>query len=418
MKKIYFMLLAMLAMNLTFTACSDEDPFSTATANDEPRILDPIFPDRENGNLPVIANINRDANFTMKLTVTPADYTTVSWLIDGYEIETGTTLDINLKAGTYGLKVVVSTAAGKSTYREGIVLVKPLSDDPWATEKGFERIIAPGTKARLYGNNLDKVVSIIIDGKTITDNVYIESEDGNYIEYVVPADLTEGEHRVILVDAAGNEYGANTVKATKAAFITSGADRTNANREWVMTGINLDHIASLTIAEQTFTEFTRQTATEIAFICPALSDGEYMLVGKTENGESVQFYSTKNIVTEQTVIVSSETVLWQGHHYVSWDLPDDSPNKTFNLIGKDVFASIKAGALLNIHYSVAPEAEYHQLRTTTGWWADLPGTSVIEFTESGVKEVVLTQEALDRIQTEDGFLCVGHGYYVDIVTLQ
>ncbi|MDH6309504.1 hypothetical protein M2451_001869 [Dysgonomonas sp. PFB1-18] len=418
MKKIYYILLAMLAMGFAFTACSDEDPFSTATADDEPRILDPIFPDRENGNLPVIANISRDANLTMKLTVTPADHTTISWLIDGHEVQTGTELDINLKAGTYQFKVVVSTESGKSTYREGVVQVNPLSDDPWATEVGFERIIAPGTTARLYGNNLDKVKSIVIDGKTITDITYIESESGNYIEYTVPTDLTEGEHRVILVDTGGSEFGGNVVTVSKAALITSGADRTNANREWVMTGINLDQIASLAFAGQDITEFIRQTATEIAIICPSLADGEYKLTGKTTNGDNIQFYSAQGATTEKTVTVSSETVLWQGHHYVSWDLPDGNPNKTFNLIGKDVFATITAGAILKIHYSAASGDEYHQLRTTSGWWDDLPGTSVIEFSEDGMKEVQLTQEVLNKIQAEDGFLCVGHGYYVDMITVQ
>ncbi|MDU1892508.1 MAG: hypothetical protein E6767_17625 [Dysgonomonas sp.] len=418
MKKIYYILLAMLAMSFTFTACNDEDPFSTATADDEPRILDPIFPDRDNGNLPVIANISRDANLTMKLTVTPADHTTISWQIDGHEVQTGTMLDINLKAGIYQFKVIVSTEAGKSTYREGIVQVNPLSDDPWATEVGFERIIAPGATARLYGDNLNKVKSIVIGGKTITDITYIESESGNSIEYAVPNDLAEGEHRVILVDTGGSEFGGNMVTVSKAALITSGADRTNTNREWLMTGINLDQIVSLTFAGQTFTEFTRQTATEITIICPPLSDGEFKLTGKTKNGEDVQFYTSSGIITEQTVIVSSETVLWQGHHYVSWDLPDDNPNKKFNLIGKDVFATIKAGAILKIHYSVASGDEYHQLRTTSGWWNDLPGTAVIEFTENGIKEVQLTQGVLDKIQTEDGFLCIGHGYYVDMVTVQ
>ncbi|MCD8194067.1 MAG: hypothetical protein LUD74_05905 [Tannerellaceae bacterium] len=117
------------------------------------------------------------------------------------------------------------------------------------------------------------------------------------------------------------------------------------------------------------------------------------------------------------VIVSSETILFQGHHYVSWDLPDDSPNKTFNLIDQEVFASIKAGATLNIHYSVDPEGDYHQLRTTTVWWEDLPGTSTIDFTEDGVLEILLTREVLDKIQAEDGFLCVGHGYFIDLVTV-
>ncbi len=418
MKKIYFILLAVLAMSFVFTACNDEDPFSTANANDDPRILDPTFPDRENGELPIVANINRDANLSMELTVTPADYTTVSWQIDGTEVQTGTTLDINLKAGTYKFKVTVSTEAGKSTYREGIVQINPLQDDPWATEIGFERIIAPGINARLYGNNLNNVKSIIIDGTTITNIVYVDSEDNAYIEYEVPADLAEGEHRLVLVDNDNNEYGGNIVKVTHTALITSGADRTNANREWVMTGINLDQIASLTFAGQTITEFTRLSTTEIALICPNLEDGEYKLTGKTKNETDLQFYRDKSVVTEQTVTVSSTTLLWQGHHYVSWDLPDDSPNKTFNLIGSDVFASLKAGAVLSIHYSVATEAEYHHLRTTTGWWNDLPGTSVIEFSEDGVKEIQLTQEILNKIQAESGFLCVGHGYYVDMVTVQ
>lgn len=412
------MLLAMLVMSFTFTACNDDAPFSTAGADDEPRILDPIFPDRVNGELPVVANISRDANLSMKLTVTPADYTTISWLIDGQEVQTGKTLDISLKAGTYPFKVVVSMAAGKSSYREGIVQVNPLATDPWILKIGFEHIIAPGTNARLYGNNLSKVRSLIIDGKTIGDVVYISSEDKDYIEYAVPSTLTDGEHRVILVDESGSEYGGNTVKVLKSPLITSGADRTNANKEWVMTGINLDQIASVTFAGQNVANFTRQTSTQIAFICPDLADGEYKLTGKSKDGKDLQFYTDKDFITEQNVVVSSQTVLWKGHHYVSWDLPDSSPNKTFNLIGSDVFASLKPGAVLSIQYSVAAQDQYHQLRTTTVQWNDLPGTSVIEFSQGGVKDVQLTKEVLNKIQAEGGFLCVGHGYYIDKITVQ
>lgn len=415
MKKIYNIVLAMLATGVSFTACSDEDPFSTATPDDEPRIIAPIFPDREKGELPVIANINRDENFVLTLTTTPADYTTVVWLIDGKEVHTGKEIDMNFNAGTYGLKVTVSTE-DKSTYREAIVQVNPLPGDPWSTQVALERILVPGTEGRLYGDNLDKVKSIIIDDNTITGIVYTESEDGDYIEYNVPASVTDGEHRVILVDAAGNEYGANTVNVTSNALITSGADRTKANATWVMTGVNLDQIASLTVAGQTISNFTRQSATEIALICPELGDGEYPLTGKTKSGNDVQFYK-KGITNEYTFTVSSKTILWEGHHYVSWDLPDGDPNKVFNLIGKDVFAGINAGATLSISYSVASEADYHQLRTTTGWWSDLPGTAAIEFSEDGVLEVLLTQDALDLIQAQDGFLCVGHGYYVDLVTV-
>lgn len=418
MKKIYHILLIMLAMSFGLIACTEETPFSTATENDDPRILDPLFPDRVNGELPVVSNISRDANFSMTLTVTPADYTTVTWFIDGEEIQTGKEIDLALKAGTYHLKVTATTSIGKSTYREGLIQVNPLADDPWATEIGFERIITTGAKAQLYGNNLDKVNSIVIGGKTATDIAYTENGENSYIEYTVPEGLADGTYRIILVDNGGNEYGGNKVTVTSDALITAGSERTTANSEWVMTGINLNQIESFTFGGQTVSSFIRQSETEIAFTCPSLEDGEYTLTGKTTSRKEVMFYTTAGNITEQTVVVSSERVLWEGHHYVSWDLPDDNPNKTFNLIGKDVFASIKAGAVLSIYYSVNSADEYHQLRTTTGWWNDLPGTAVIEFQEDGVKQVQLTQEVLDKIQTEDGFLCIGHGYYVDRISVQ
>lgn len=418
MKKIYHILLIMLAMSFGLIACTEETPFSTATENDDPRILDPLFPDRVNGELPVVSNISRDANFSMTLTVTPADYTTVTWFIDGEEIQTGKEIDLALKAGTYHLKVTATTSIGKSTYREGLIQVNPLADDPWATEIGFERIITTGAKAQLYGNNLDKVNSIVIGGKTATDIAYTENGENSYIEYTVPEGLADGTYRIILVDNGGNEYGGNKVTVTSEALITTGSERTTANSEWVMTGINLNQIESFTFGGQSVSSFIRQSETEIAFTCPSLEDGEYTLTGRTTSGKEVMFYTTTGNITEQTVVVSSERVLWEGHHYVSWDLPDDNPNKTFNLIGKDVFASIKAGAVLSIYYSVNSADEYHQLRTTTGWWNDLPGTAVIEFQEDGVKQVQLTQEVLDKIQTEDGFLCIGHGYYVDRISVQ
>lgn len=418
MKKIYHILLIMLAMSFGLIACTEETPFSTATENDDPRILDPLFPDRVNGELPVVSNISRDANFSMTLTVTPADYTTVTWFIDGEEILTGKEIDLALKAGTYHLKVTATTNVGKSTYREGLIQVNPLADDPWATEIGFERIITTGAKAQLYGNNLDKVNSIVIGGKTATDIAYTENGENSYIEYTVPEGLADGTYRIILVDNGGNEYGGNKVTVTSDALITAGSERTTANSEWMMTGINLDQIESFTFGGQTISSFIRQSETEITFTCPSLEDGEYTLTGRTTSGKEVMFYTTAGNITEQTVVVSSERVLWEGHHYVSWDLPDDNPNKTFNLIGKDVFASIKAGAVLSIYYSVNSADEYHQLRTTTGWWNDLPGTAVIEFQEDGIKQVQLTQEVLDKIQTEEGFLCVGHGFYVDRISVQ
>lgn len=417
MKKIYSILI-MLAMSFGLMACTEDTPLSTATENDDPRILDPLFPDRVNGELPVVSNISRDANFSMTITVAPADYTTVTWIIDGEEIMAGKEIDMPLKAGTYPMKVMATTVTGKSTYREGLIQVNPLADDPWATEVGFERIVAVGSSARLYGDNLDKVKSVVVGGKTAPVLAYKEDEENSYIEYELPEDLADAEYRIILVDNSGNEYGGNKITVTRDALVTGGAQRVTVDTEWVMTGINLDRIESFTFNGQTISNFTHQSANEIAFMCPSIAVGEYILTGKNVSGNAVMFYAQEGNTTEQTVVVSSEKILWEGHHYVSWDLPDDNPSKSFDMIGKDVFADIKAGAVLNIYYSVNPSDEYHQLRTTTGWWNDLPGTAVIEFHEDGVKQVQLTQEVLDKIQTEDGFLCIGHGFYVDRISIK
>ncbi len=418
MKNLKYLLMAVLALSLSIIGCSEEEePFETITEKDEPRILDPIFADGQNGQMPLISEIDRDANLTMELVVTPSAYSTVTWLIDGAEVHEGTELDINLKAGTYHFKVLVTTDAGKSTYREGTVRVNPLAADPWSTEQGFERIIVPGGTAVLYGDNLNLVTGIEMGGKSISDFTFVEDAEGNYIEYTVPNDLSVGQYRVLLADEAGNDYGANTVTVTKSALVTEGASRANPNSEWRLSGLNMDQIASLTIAGESITSFTEQTPSELVLTSPNLEAGTYSMTGKTSSNTDVQFYSKGSVQTEITVTISSEAVLFEGHHYVSWIFDDGNPNKTFNLIGKDVFASMSAGSTLSIHYSIEPADVDRQLQTTSGWWTMLPGTEAVMLNEDGVVEVVLTQEALDLIQAQDGFLCVGHGYYVDKVTV-
>ncbi|WP_289872353.1 hypothetical protein [uncultured Duncaniella sp.] len=418
MNFIYKTILILLPVSVMLASCSSDEPFSVAGPDDEPHILAPTFPDRNNGQLPVVSNISRDANFAMELTVTPADYVDVAWYIDGEQAATGRSIDMPLPAGTYEMKVVVTTTQGKSTSREGIISVNPLDSDPWASEVSFERIVAPGQMAALYGRNLSSVESITIGDSAHIPVVY-STEDGNdVLSYTVPENAGSGTFRLELIDADGMSYGANKVTVSSSALITSGADRITSGATTTFTGINLDRVASIEIGGSKISEFTEKTPTAISFSAPALEDGEYPMSGVMNDGAEVQFYKNSLIETVTTVVMSSQQTLWSGHHYVSWDLPDDSPNKTFNLIGMDVFAGITPGAVMSIRYSIEPTAEYHQLRTTTVWWNDLPGTGTVEFSSDGVVEITLTKEALDMIQEQAGFLCVGHGYYVDLVTLR
>lgn len=70
-----------------------------------------------NGQLATFATLNRDSKLSMTLTVTPADYTTCTWFLDGVKVNEGKTIEQQLEAGTYDLKIVATTTAGKSTSR-------------------------------------------------------------------------------------------------------------------------------------------------------------------------------------------------------------------------------------------------------------------------------------------------------------
>lgn len=336
MKYFYKTIMTLLPVSLMLASCSNDEPFSTAGPDDEPHILAPTFPDRNNGQLPVVANINRDANFAMELTVTPADYVDVAWYIDGEQSATGKAIDMPLLAGTYEMKVVVTTTQGKSTSREGLIKVNPLDGDPWSSSVSFERIVAPGQRAVLYGSNLASVKSIVI-GNSEQIPVTYSAEDGNeMLSYTMPANAVAGTFRLELIDAEGVNYGADKVTVSASALITSGADRMTAGATATINGINLDKVASITIGDIEIAEIIEKTPTSLSFTTPSLEDGEYAMSGVMTDGNEVQFYKNGQVESSASVVISSQQTLWSGHHYVSWDMPDDSPNKTFNLDRKSV----------------------------------------------------------------------------------
>lgn len=420
MKKIYILLIAFItlctAMNLV--SCSDDNPFSTASINDYPRILDPTFPDRVNGQLATFESINRNDTLDMKVTVTPTDYTKVTYFLDGTEVSDSTEYKAVLEAGTYIVKIIATIPeTGKQTDREGYIVVKPLNSDPYSQAVGSERIVASGDSARLYGRNLSTVKSLNIGGTTVDKVAYGEDNGQEYLDYLVPESLAAGTYRVSLI-TANAQYGAETVIVTKEALAVSGFNRANASSTWIITGLNLDRMASITIADQTITSFTVQSPTELALVCPALADGDYKISGKTKDGKDLEFYASTGNTTTSTVTISSETTLWEGHHYVNWSLEDGNPNKTFNEISTNQFDSFKPGSTLRIYYTLNTDDSYHQMETTTGWWNNLPGTSKIDLSADGVKEIVITQDMINKVNTEAGFLIVGYGFYVDRVTIQ
>lgn len=323
--KAMMMLLAVgfaLAGTSTLSSCSsDDEPYFTASEDDNPRILNTDLAD---------SKIDRKTNYKLEIKVTPVHYTTVTWLLDGTQIYEGTTIDQTLPVGNHELKIVATTTKGKSTSRTLKVTVTPAADDPALGTNASELWVAPGAETTIHNcKNLGTVTKVMVGG---TEVAFAVLEEGTALKLTTPTGLENGDYAITLVDGDGVEFPGGTIKVTSEPK------------------------------------------------------------------------------------PSMENVLWEGHHYVSWDLGDGDPNKSFNKITKDQVAKWKEGQILRVYCSMKDDDAYHQIKLATGWWTDL--TSPYEFGEGNVVKFELTQDALDKMAAEEGFICVGHGYYVDKVTIE
>lgn len=323
--KAMMMLLAVgfaLAGTSTLSSCSsDDEPYFTASEDDNPRILNTDLAD---------SKIDRKTNYKLEIKVTPVHYTTVTWLLDGTKIAEGTTIDQLLPIGNHELKIVATTTKGKTTSRTLNVTVTPAADDPVLGTNANELWVAPGAETTIHNcKNLGTVTKVMVGGKEVAFEIL---EEGTAMKLTAPADLENGDYAITLVDGDGVEFPGGTIKVTSEPK------------------------------------------------------------------------------------PSMENTLWEGHHYVSWDLGDGDPNKSFNKITKDQVAKWKEGQTLRVYCSMKDDDAYHQIKLATAWWNDL--TSPYEFSEGNVVKFELTQDALDKMAAEEGFICVGHGYYVDKVTIE
>ena len=140
------------------------------------------------------------------------------------------------------------------------------------------------------------------------------------------------------------------------------------------------------------------------------------MTGTTDSGAAVQFGAADGaLYPETTILMTTETILWEGHFaIVNWG--------EANFEGaRYLLNDARVGSILRIYYSLDTSADYHQIRVVTGGWTRLLGETDaddLKPTEDGVIEMEMTQERIDLINNDYGFMCVGHGYFVDKITLE
>jgi len=445
------------------TSCStDNDAFFTAGEDDMPRILNTDIPEGKGGEPGTIANIERTENFVFDVQVTPADYTTVSWLIDDEKVFEGLSINQPVLAGDHILKIVATTTKGLSTSRTCLLKVRPLAGDPYPNRKDIhETLVKQGTTATIHGDNMSKVAKIIINGQEIAATY---NAAGDYVEYTVPA-VADGTYFMKLVDADGFIYGGGLIEINEnpeypvggEQELWSGSHAIDWSTPWEASEDVNAALKKKAAVGSILRLYVTRTADDYCQGCAAVGwrnictgysdddadkdvtggrgdtpfDGttvlEFKLTEKSmellEDGK-LQVVGHGFDLTKITIETPVETELWAGSHAVDWSTPWENADATTKLKS---FA--KVGTTVHIYVERTAD-DYCQACVAVGWrnictgYSDddadkdvTGGRGDTPFDGTTVLDFVLTEKSMELLET--GTLqVVGHGFNLLKVTAE
>ena len=146
------------------------------------------------------------------------------------------------------------------------------------------------------------------------------------------------------------------------------------NAEWTITGLKLQNVTSVKLDQMTITDIT-VTDESITFMAPDVEMGEHKLAIFDKDGVAVSFLTDEGLVTEVTVVATTEVVIWTGPNYIQW-------NENRVRIESADMAQVPAGSTILIYYEKLPAGhegyyengeykEYQKMKVMTAWWSDL-----------------------------------------------
>ena len=445
-KKIYNYLATGLlcCIAATFTACSDDDPFFTATENDVPRILNTDIPEGKGGEPGVIKNIVRTENFTFEVMVTPVHYTTVTWFIDDEQVAEGLTIDVPVLAGDHIVKIVAKTTKGLETSRTCQLIVQPAEGDPSLAGDNKSRWLTTGTTKTVECENVNSVSKVFI-GKTEATNV--SYADGK-LTFNVPA-MAENDY-LVTIEADGQRYGCGYFHVSDEAYVDPGIKETvlwegGVDINWGDSNVKLtpEEMAAVPVGATIRLEYQ---IIEADYHCMRITtpwwgdNPEDQVVPQFDLSTEEPFYyefvyteANKAIVDARegmlivgfgykltkVVVVEGvaplETALWEGGVDINWG---DSNVK----LTTEEMAAVPVGAKINIYYEMI-DADYHCLRITTPWWGDNPEDQVVpqfDLTSETPMPFSFTYTEANKaiVDEREGMLIVGFGYKLTRVTFE
>lgn len=358
MKKIF--LFAALAVSLFLSSCKDQAPFDTQDANDAPQILVPY--ETKSGTLSYSCE-NPDMPWHDSVVVTPSNYTTVNWYLDGQLVWTGTKINKCFPVGTYAVLIEAVTEAGKRTERKGTLSVKPYATDPYAAASSIGRHVAPASNVVLEGKNLSKVRKVILSkdlyGQDVVCTLEPTAQTDAALTIALP-ELADATYYVRFEDADGKSYGSDNIEVHHGAIVTDSYDAFFPGKAWEIGGINLQAVATIKVDGEQITP-TAVTATSITLTAPIMPyNTTHRLSMRNADGSEVLFATAKGAVNEVEVTCTDQVNLWRGPVALDW-------NADLVKVTKEEMADIAADDTIFVYFDT-PAAEYHAFRITTPWW--------------------------------------------------
>lgn len=387
------------------------------TADDAPRILNTDIPEWVDGKPGQLISIERTTNFSFEIIVTPVDYTTVNWNIDGEDVFTGAEIDMPLLAGIHDVVVTATTKKNLSTKRDFYVTVRPVDGDPVLTDIPANRVAAPGTDVAVEGTNLANIKKVAL-GST---EIEVSSATATSLAFTVPASIANDVYDLVLIDAEGTklggvytssipggvQYATYTLSISSSPFVIEGELRAKPGAEVTLHGINMDNVASLKLGDTDVT-IGSKAFDNLVFTCPALEAGDYELTGKDTAGAAISFNGNESA----KVTVTSEVTLWEGSFNVTWGTPFDALKDTFPTL-------VSAGTVVRAYVNGSGQGSM-----CTAWWNNIltgkgdPERGDIAISGEMVLEYALTEFSMELMNTQNGVLFVGDGYTITRITAE
>ena len=411
MKTKNILLLITLAAATILTGCQPEAPFDTQSPNDAPIILTPY---NESGTGTFTYDLlNPNTPLYDSVTVTPSAYTTINWYLDQQLVYTGVKIDMCFPAGTYALTIEAVTDAGLRTERTGTVTVHPYDYDPYSAAPAAGRHLAPGVETTIEGQNLSKAKAVIISsdifGLEVVHNITPTYQENGFLKFILP-ETEDGAYFLRLQDENGKIYGADNIHVHNGAVALAGFQEMPAGSEWVITGVNLQHVTKVKVGDIEITDL-QASDNAVTLTAPAVEVGEYTLAMFNEDGSAVLFITDEGAVEQVKTVVPSETTIWTGAVTIDW-------NADLVKVDASAMAAVPVGATIYVYYEV-PEAEYHAMRITTPWW-DYDFLPQVDGMENQPNPYSFTYEAAGKeaVDRTGAMSVVGFGLTVTKITFK